>query len=184
MSRIEVPTHAPEDGGTGQFAFPRVPELPNCGLLVSVWMRATGHHDKVCQWQETRMSQPKASVFPSGHWPSPASRPSADNWGQRRAEDTKKADSWAPHRPPIFSVLALEKLPPDNCRTALPSLPKGLSAGGTAVGKTPLESLREPTGEVSHLEVLSWVAGSNNHHPIHVLAATLLSRGLSGTLMP
>lgn len=66
-----------------------------------------------------------------------------------------------------------------------PRFPRGLSAGGVgaAVGKAPLESLREPAGEVSHLEVVSWLAGSNNHHPIHVLA-TLLSRGLSGTFTP
>lgn len=41
------------------------------------------------------------------------------------------------------------------------------------VGKAPLERLREQTSEVSHSEVVSWLLGSNNHHPIRVSAALL-----------
>lgn len=42
------------------------------------------------------MSQPVASVFPSERGPSPASRPSVDNWGPWRAEDPKNLPPSSP----------------------------------------------------------------------------------------
>ena len=38
---------------TVHFAFPRAMELSNRGLLLRARREATGHHDRVCHWQET-----------------------------------------------------------------------------------------------------------------------------------